>query len=70
MVSGPAFQAKLGFQSAMPISHPAVCFAFSLALRLLARIVLLDLEVFLTSGTDLNGGRPSTGVPRSRLPRC
>jgi hypothetical protein len=31
------------------------CFALSLALRLLARIVLLDLTVFVTWGSDLDG---------------
>jgi hypothetical protein len=30
------------------------CFAFSLAFRLLARIVLLDLAVFITRGSDLD----------------
>src|SRR4029077_21246123 len=31
------------------------CFAFSLALRLLARIVVLDLAVFFTWGSKLDG---------------
>jgi hypothetical protein len=34
------------------------CFAFSLALRLFARIVLLDLAVFSTWGSDLDGIGP------------
>jgi hypothetical protein len=42
-------------------------FTLSLALRLLARIVLLDLEVFFTWGPNLDGIRPfSRGHPQRR----
>src|SRR5882762_2195716 len=34
------------------------CFALSLAFRLLARIVLLDLAIFFTWGSDLDGIGP------------
>ena len=41
------------------------CLAFSLALRLLARIVLLDLVVFFISGSDLSPYRAKAGCTTS-----
>jgi hypothetical protein len=43
------------------------CFAFSLAFRLLARIVLLDLALFITGGSDLDEIGPFlAGIVRPR----
>ena len=46
--------------TAQPVARARcrLCFAFSLAFRLLARIVLLDLAVFFTYGSELDTDRP------------
>jgi hypothetical protein len=46
------------------------CFALSLAFRLFARIVLLDLAVFFGWGSDLDGDRRFLADIRHRAPLC